>query len=342
MRGILSKVYGFQQLGLIVVIGVLALLVGAFAGTHPDKEGLPVHNFFNPGTIGQIALFASAFAIMAVGVTMVIITGGIDLSVGSTYALAGVGTVMILRALHLDGSNALFVGFALCVGIGLLCGLLNGALITTLGVHPFIITLGMMWVFRGIAFVISKGQSYNMPEYIINTMNNRLGLTVDVFPVPIIVMLIVSIIGWLFLTRTVAGRRIFAVGGNLEASRYSGVSINKVLLTVYAVSGLTAGVAAFVMAGFFGSASSNDGNGYELFVIASTVVGGASLAGGKGSAISAMLGALLIQMLRQSITTLHFDQQYEFIIIGCAIIIAVVLDRVSARISARRLMRMRD
>ena len=127
---------------------------------------------------------------------------------------------------------------------------------------------------------------------------------------------------------------MFAVGGNAEASRFSGLPLGRIKIGVFVISGLTAGLAAFMGASFYGSASCADATGYELYVIASAVVGGASLSGGKGSAVSAMLGALLIVLIRQSIRTLHFDQNYEWIIIGCAIIIAVVLDQASARFTA--------
>ena len=133
------------------------------------------------------------------------------------------------------------------------------------------------------------------------------------------------------------GRHIFAFGGNPEASRFSGLRLRRIQIGVFVISGLTAGLAAFLGASFYGSASCGDATGYELYVIASAVVGGASLSGGKGSAVSAMLGALLIVLIRQSIRTLHFDQNYEWIIIGCAIIVAVVLDQASARFAARRL-----
>jgi ribose/xylose/arabinose/galactoside ABC-type transport system permease subunit len=130
---------------------------------------------------------------------------------------------------------------------------------------------------------------------------------------------------------------VFAVGGNTEASRFSGVPVGRVKAGVYVLSGLTAGLAAFMGASFYGSASCADATGYELYVIASAVVGGASLSGGKGSAINALLGAVLIVLIRQSIRTLHFDQNYEWIIIGCAIIIAVVLDQASATFARKRL-----
>ena len=152
-------------------------------------------------------------------------------------------------------------------------------------------------------------------------------------------MLALALLGTLYLTRTVMGRHVFAFGGNLEASRFAGLSLSRIQIGVFAVSGLTAGFAAFLGASFYGSASSGDAQGYELYVIASAVVGGASLLGGKGSAAGALLGALLIVLIRQSIRTLHFDQNYEWIVIGCAIIIAVVVDRWSTALAARRLSR---
>jgi ribose transport system permease protein len=152
-------------------------------------------------------------------------------------------------------------------------------------------------------------------------------------------MVLVAVLGSIFLSRTVPGRHIFAVGGNAEASRYAGLPLGRVYVLVYALAGLTAGLAAYLGGAFYGSTSCADATGYELYVIASAVVGGASLAGGKGSVISAMLGALLITLIRQSIRTLHFDQNYEWIIIGCAIIIAVVLDQASAALAQKRLAR---
>jgi ribose transport system permease protein len=270
----------------------------------------------------------------------VIISGGIDLSVGSIYALAGVTMAMVLR--HLgpmgDGATA-WVGFLICAGIGLLCGLLNGALVVVLKVHPFIITLGTMWVLRGIAFVATKAESILVPTSLTHVAKASLGMSGGLYPVPMLAMIVLTIIGAIYLTRTVMGRHIFAFGGNVEASRFAGLSLSRIQIGVFAISGLTAGIAAYLGASFYGSASSGDAQGYELYVIASAVVGGASLMGGKGSAVGAMLGALLIVLIRQSIRTLHFDQNYEWIVIGCAIIIAVVIDQWSTRVAARRLNR---
>ena len=150
-------------------------------------------------------------------------------------------------------------------------------------------------------------------------------------------MLAVTAVVGIYLTRTVMGRHVFAIGGNPEASRFSGLNLSRIKIGVFVISGVTAGLAALVGASFYGSASCADATGYELYVVASAVVGGASLSGGKGSAASAMLGALLIVLIRQSIRTMRFDQNYEWIIIGSATILAVVLDQASARATQRRL-----
>ncbi len=335
----LRRTLSSPQAGLVLVVLLLGGLLTAFAGSHVDpRSGQVVNNFLNSYTLIQTATDASFFAIMAVGATIVIISGGIDLSVGSIYALAGVTTAMVLRSLGpMDPLTTVAIGLTVSLGLGLICGAINGSLVVGLGVHPFIITLGTMWIVRGIAFVASSAESILLPRSLTDVAKASLGLAEALYPVPMLVMVIVAALGSVYLIRTVGGRRVFAVGGNQEASRFSGVPIGRVKVQVYVVSGLTAGLAAFMGASFYGSASCADATGYELYVIASAVVGGASLAGGKGSAVGALLGAVLIVLIRQSIRTLHFDQNYEWIIIGCAIIIAVVLDQASARFTVRRL-----
>src|SRR5262245_39792903 len=327
------------QAGLVLVIVLLGGMLGIFAGSHVSPvSGQTVNNFLNSYTLIQTATDASFFAIMAVGATIVIISGGIDLSVGSIYAFAGVTTAMVLRAVGpLDPVATIALGLAVSLGIGLLCGAINGGLVVGLGVHPFIITLGTMWIVRGVAFVSSNAESILVPRALTQFAKASLGLDPSLYPVPMLVMLAVAIVGSIYLIQTVGGRRVFAIGGNIEASRFSGVPIGRVKIIVFVISGLTAGLAAFMGASFYGSASCADATGYELYVIASAVVGGASLSGGKGSAAGALLGAVLIVLIRQSIRTLHFDQNYEWIIIGCAIIIAVVLDQASARFTVKRL-----
>ena len=336
----LRRLLRSQQVGLVLIIFALIAALSLLAGSHVDEsKGRTINNFFNSHTLIQTATDASFVAIMAVGATVVIISGGIDLSVGSVYALAGVAMGLLLRGGDPSGGGAgtVLLGLLVTVAVGVGAGALNGLMVVGLGVHPFIITLGSMWILRGIAFVTSKAESILLPEALTRFAKAPLGLGNALYPVPMLAMLLVAILGAVYLERTVMGRHVFAVGGNAEASRFSGLRLGRIQIGVYVLAGLCAGLSAFLGASFYGSVSCGDATGYELYVIASAVVGGARLSGGRGSAINAMLGAVLIVLIRQSIRTLHLDQNYEWIIIGCAIVLAVVLDQASTRFAARRL-----
>lgn len=356
-----------QETGLILVVLFLGICLSIFGGkvrlpkfestpngerqrvlvTDANGDSVPAfeekNKFFNAQNLTQLAKDTSFIAIMAVGMTFVIIAGQIDLSVGSTYALAGVLGGLVLHAFGPEGSRpeqgvlGAWLGTVLCLGSGAACGLLNGLMITALRVHPFIITLGTMAVFRGIAFVITQGQSVGgFPPGLrdIIRWETAGGLSL----VPLGVMIVVAIVGGIFLTRLTWGRRIYAIGGNEIASRYSGIRVERVKLGVFLASGLAAGIAAMVSLGYYGAATSGDGQGYELNVIAASVVGGASLSGGKGSALGAILGALVIQMISSGIVILGIDQNYSQIIIGTVVVLAVILDQVNAWWLRRRLM----
>jgi ribose transport system permease protein len=315
LMSVLRRLLRSQQAGLVLIIVGLLVALSLAAGSHVDEAtGRTVNNFFNSYTLIQTATDASFIAIMAVGATVVIISAGIDLSVGSVYALAGVVMGLILRD-STGGVGTVLAGLSICLAIGVGAGALNGAMVVGLGVHPFIITLGSMWILRGVAFVISKAESIILPEALTHVAKSPLGLGAALYPVPMLSMLAVAVVGSLYLERTVAGRHVFALGGNAEASRYAGLSRARIQIGVYVLAGAMAGLAAFLGASFYGSVSCGDATGYELYVIASAVVGGARLSGGRGSAINAMLGAVLIVLIRQSIRTLHLDQNYEWIII---------------------------
>jgi len=338
-----------QEAGLIVVILLLGVLLATMGGTVP-KGGVKVNNFLRADNlIGGVATPMSAYAIMAVGVTCVIIAGGIDISVGAIYALAALGTAAVLQTFGEDSPAWKSIPTAIVVscGIGLLCGLINGALVVGLRMHPFIVTLGTMSIFRGIGNVSvqlktlpSQGRllpdsfttnfmMYEMPQKILGAAKLQ--------PMPMIVALICVAVGWFYLSLTVAGRENYAVGGNEEAARFSGLPVWRIKLRVYALSGLTAGIAGLVLIGFRGSASTNSGQGYELTVIAAAVVGGASLTGGRGTALGALLGALVIKLIENGILILKLNQEYSSIIIGVAIIVAVAVDRFSEYLRSRRM-----
>jgi ribose/xylose/arabinose/galactoside ABC-type transport system permease subunit len=351
----------FPEGGLIVVIIALGLLLSIFGGsvrlpkfevtpdgkrarvfeTNPDGRKVPafetVNKFFNARTIVQIAKDTSFFAIMAVGMTVVIITGGIDLSVGAIYALASVcGALVFSPYGPSGGGGATVLGILVTIGVGTLLGFLNGAMITAFKVHPFIITLGTMAIYRGIAFVQTNGQSIGgFPEAFRTFVRQEYnGLSL----VPLIVMIIVVIIGGIFLSQFSTGRKVYAVGGNEIASRYSGIRVGRIKLLAYSISGLVAGIAAVLSLGYYGAGSSGDGQGYELNVIAATVVGGASLVGGKGTALGALLGAIILQMISNGLVILNIPQNYSQIVIGVVVIAAVLLDQFNAVLAKRRLL----
>jgi ribose transport system permease protein len=364
---------GFKEAGLVLVVLVLGALLTFFGGKVkvpvfkvndqgerervfrdlPSGDREPVfeerNKFLNPQSLAQLAKDTSFIAIMAVGATVVIIAGGIDLSVGSLYALASVSSALVLHHYGPDGvatlANAahalpqwegVSLGILACLGVGALCGFLNGGMIVALRVHPFIITLGTMAIYRGVAFVMTKGQSVgSFPETFRDMI--RYEFATDLSIVPLGVMLLVTVLGSTFLSRMAAGRRVYAIGGNELASRYSGIRVERVKLGVYIISGISAGIAALLSIGYYGAATSGDGQGYELNVIAAAVVGGASLTGGKGSALGALLGALIIQMISTGIVILGIDQNYSQIIIGAVVIVAVLLDQVNEWVSRRRL-----
>jgi ribose transport system permease protein len=269
--------------------------------------------------------------------TVVIITGGIDLSVGAIYALASVCGALILSPYGPSGgAGATVLGILVTIGVGTFLGFLNGAMITGFNVHPFIITLGTMAIYRGIAFVQTNGQSIGgFPEAFRAFVRQEVnGLTL----IPLIVMIIVVIVGGIFLSQLSIGRNIYAVGGNETASRYSGIRVGFVKLLAYTLSGLAAGIAAVLSLGYYGAGSSGDGQGYELNVIAATVVGGASLVGGKGTALGALLGAIILQMISNGLVILNIPQNYSQIVIGAVVIAAVLLDQLNAALAKRRLL----
>lgn len=359
----------FQESGLLLVIVVLGALLTFFGGSvkvpklerGPDGELQRVfttnaagekelvfeerNKFLNAQSLAQLAKDTSFIAIMAVGATFVIVSGGIDLSVGAIYALASVLGAIVFRHFGPEGAAATsgltgaWLGALTCLGVATLAGLANGGMIVALRVHPFIITLGTMAIFRGIAFVITKGQSIgSFPAAFRDLVRWETGGGLSL--VPLGVMVLVAVAGGIYLSRLAAGRRVYAIGGNELASRFSGIRVERVKLGVFVISGLTAGIAALLSLGYYGGATSGDGSGYELNVIAAAVVGGASLSGGKGTALGALLGALIIQMISTGIVILGIDQNYSQIIIGAVVIVAVLLDQLNNWLVKRQLTKM--
>jgi ribose/xylose/arabinose/galactoside ABC-type transport system permease subunit len=365
----ISRVLFAQESGLALVIVLLMSALTIFGGTKQARVQDPttkewtkveVNKFLDAQNLVLLAKDASFIAIMAVAMTAIIVMGGIDLSVGSIYALAAVLGAMLLRALQaqwlgvpyselstsVGGPGVLVsvtVGVLACVSIGAACGAVNGAMIVGLRVHPFIITLGMMAVLRGIVFVLTQGQSvFNFPEsFTTGFFKLDLGRVVSaewakgLYPMPVLFMVLVMLVGIVILSRTVLGRRTYAIGGNETAAKYAGVPVGRVKIIMYTLVGAMAGLSACVYLGYLGAAEPNAGNGYELRVIAAAVIGGASLQGGRGSALGAVLGAILVQLISNAMLILEIDQSYTDIVMGAAIIAAVVLDQTKTRLTAK-------
>jgi len=326
--------------------GAIVLQGGWAATTLPDgsveatRQRLMVtsatNTFLNTDNLIAVATSSSFYAIMAIGAVGVIVMAGIDLSIGSIYAIAAVVGAVVMQSLGTGAAGIVAVPLLLvvCCGVGSACGLLNGVGTVALRVHPFIITLGTMAIFRGVAYLITGGESITgFPESIKSGFIRASIFGVQ--PVPLVLMVVVGIAGAVVFTRTVFGRRVFALGGSETAARYAGISVGRTKIVMFTIAGALGGLSAAMLLGYYGAADSNAGFGCELRVIAAAVVGGASLSGGRGSAIGAVLGAIIIQLIENAIIVLNIPNSWTQIIIGLTIVLAVVVDQTKHRLSAR-------
>ncbi len=271
----------------------------------------------------NIVLQAAINATLACGMTFVILTGGIDLSVGSIVALAGIVLGIIVKA-EIPLAAALLV----CVLIGGFCGLVNGLLVTRLNLPAFIATLGTMSIARGAALYIAGGRSISGFSGKLNFIGSGAILGI---PVMIIIMALTFIIGMFILKYTRIGRYIYAIGGNMEATRLSGINTNFYTLLVYIICGLTAGLAAVLLTARLDSAQPVAGEGYELDAIAATVIGGTSLDGGEGRLSGTIIGALMIAVLNNGLNLLNVSSYIQQVVIGIVIVLAVTFDRIRSK-----------
>jgi ribose transport system permease protein len=302
-----ARRYG-TVLGLVFLSAVLWALTPHF---------LTVSNLLN------IAQQTSINAIVAAGMTFVIISGGIDLSVGSIVALSGVALGSLLQA---NQPAAVAVAGAVVTGVG--CGLLNGLLVSVGRLPPFIATLGMMSVARGAALVLTEGRPVSgFSEGFRWLATGNIGPV----PAPVIVTFLVYVIAHIVITRTTFGRYVYAIGGNEEATRLSGVAVRFHKSAIYAVSGLMSAVAAVVLTARLNSAQPIAGMMYELDAIAATVIGGTSLMGGEGSLFGTLVGALIMGVLRNGLNLLGVSSFIQQIVIGGVIVGAVLVDTILKR-----------
>ncbi|HEY1945791.1 MAG TPA: ABC transporter permease [Bryobacteraceae bacterium] len=280
-------------------------------------------HFLTSINLASVARQTAVIDIMALGMTLVIITGGIDLSVGSTLALAGLFGTMAIKA-GMPISLAIGIG----IGTGAVCGLLNGILITRLRINPFIVTLGTLEAYRGLALVISKGLPvHEIPDaFSFLGDGNLLGL-----PFSLWVLALCAILMHFVLENTKLGRYAFAIGSNQGAAYYAGVPISFHLTVVYAIAGLLAGLAGMVEASRLMTGQPTAGQGYELQAIAAVVIGGGSLQGGEGSVLGTLIGAFIIGLLSNGSDLLGINPYWQQVTIGGVIVAAVAFDEFRKR-----------
>ena len=266
----------------------------------------------------------SFIGIMAIGQVMVIVTGGIDLSVGSVFAFAGVTSAFAMAKLGLGVPVGLLVG----VVSGLAFGLMNGLFITRLRLPPFIATLGTLSIARGLSYALTGG--FPIPD--LPPVFKFIGQGyIGIIPFPVILLVLLGAIFTFFLNRTVLGRRIYATGSNEEAARVSGVNTKRIKLVVYSLSGILAGIAGMATAARLGVAQSTAGAGYELDCIAAVIIGGASVTGGVGTVFGAILGAAIMGVLKNGLILLSVSAYWQQTVIGAVIIVAVTFDLLRQR-----------
>jgi ribose transport system permease protein len=289
-------------------------------------------NFLKADNLLNIANQIAVIAIMAIGMTMVIIAGGIDLSVGSLAALSAVIAARLIRDQcgGVEASAAAMAGA--CAAAIAVCGLLgglSGTLITLFGVPPFIVTLAMMLVASGLAYLASAGQSiYQLPESFV-----WLGRGSGLFGLPhaVVLMFLLYAAAHVLMSRTTLGRYLYAVGGNREAARLSGVPVRRVLLFAYVACGLLAGLGGVIMASQLKSGSPTYGNMYELYVIAAVVVGGTALSGGEGKILGTLIGAFIIAVIQNGMNLTNIESYTQKVVLGLVILAAVLVDRLRHR-----------
>ncbi|HEV8021764.1 MAG TPA: ABC transporter permease [Candidatus Lustribacter sp.] len=318
----------------LAVVGFVVLIVVVNVLTHGD--------FFTAGNLTNVLRQITYNAILAVGQTFVIITAGIDLSVGSLIQLTGVVMAQFANASGLGGPLLVIVTTLVGIGVGCCAGLVNALPVVRLNLPPFITTLAMMLMARGLAFKLSHGQPVPLrtdafdalgTQYALHDLLAPLGM--PGIPWAVLVMLIVVIVFAIVLTRTRFGRYVLALGGNEEAARLAGINVRLVKTLVYVISGGCAALAGMLLMARFSSGSPQTGVGSELQSIAAVVVGGTSLMGGRGSVVASFFGALLIGVLNNVMNLLNIESYTQDIVLGAVILLAVIGEEVRKRIFAR-------
>ena len=311
-----------KELGIFILLVVLCAVVAVL---NPQ--------FLSPANLQNMARQIGMYGIFSLGVGIVIITGGIDLSVGSVFALLGVLLSMMLTEWGWPAALAVLAIIGIAMGIGAM----HGLLITKLRMQPFIVTLCGLLFYRGLARFIADDETKGFSGA--GNFDWLRELTTGVvfgIPMPFVLLIIISVIMWVVLHRSVYGRYLYAVGRNETAARYSGINSSRIVASAYIILGLLTGIAAIVFAFYTNSISpSSHGNSYELYGIAAAVLGGCSLRGGEGSIIGIVIGAALLQVLQNLVNLLGIPSSLNFAVMGAVILMGVIADQILQRRSAR-------
>lgn len=275
--------------------------------------------FFTFGNLRNVALQTSVNALLAVGMTFVILTAGIDLSVGSALALSSAISAGLMVS-HMNPWLAALLGLI----AGALCGVINGVFVAYARLAPFIVTLGTMTLYRGLTEIYTNGNPiFNLPPSF-----SKFGAgTLLSIPIPVLVTALVFVLAWVVLHRSVAGRRVYAIGGNEDVAFLAGVPVKRYLLAVYVIAGVLAALAGIVLTSRLGSAEPTAGTGYELDAITAVVLGGTSLFGGEGTILGTLIGALILGVIDNGLNLLNVNSFYQDAVKGLIILAAIMLDR---------------
>ena len=308
-----------RQLQQSLAFGTLIVLIVFFS--------IASNNFFTWSNISGILLATAVIGILALGTTFVIITGGIDLSIGTGMTLASVMTGVFITNLGLP----VWIGVLGGIATGALMGLVNGVNVSFLGLPPFIATLAMMMVAQGLALVISGVRPIYFSGSAPDFKQIALGTLIPGLPNAVLIMFVLAIVAYLLLGKTILGRYTFAIGSNEEATRLSGVNTRRWKIIVYTVAGAFTGIAGVVMAARLDSAQPQLGMGYELQAIAAVIIGGTSLLGGRGSILGTLIGALIMSVLINGLRIMSIQTEWQNVVVGIVILVAVFVDSLRSR-----------
>ncbi len=313
-----------KELGTFILLVVLCIVLAVLN---------PV--FLDAANLQNLARLIGIYGIFSIGLGLVIITGGIDLSVGSVFALLGVLLSIFLVQWHLPAALAVLA----VVGITTFLGLINGILITKVKIQPFIVTLCGLLFYRGLARFIASDETKGFGAAAgFETLQSFATGSLFGIPTPFIILILIGIVMWVVLHRSVYGRYLFAVGRNEVAARYSGINSNVIIASAYVACGVLAGVAGVLLAFYTNSISpSSHGNFYELYGIAAAVLGGCSLRGGEGSIVGILIGTALLQVLQNLVNLLGIPSSLNFAVMGAVILIGVIADQLLRQRQAARL-----